>query len=454
MTITAGVPSFVSNAIWLPQRTRPRPPTPTPITGFQTGHGFFASQPGGGTSNMNDTSAWLNGNQCATLTTEGLGGNNYLKRNSIATPLNLTGMNLRIWYRLPNQADIAHLNNVFLYVSSDNVVANFWSFSSQMQGLTSDYYGNDYGASTGNGLGWQSVVATFGEAAVTGAPSITAVNSIWLRVNDDNTSHPVTVQFGGIDMIPQPTTGVVSFAFDDGRATQYQQARLKLSQYRYPATAYIIADQIDGTGTLPGVSGPGYMTTEQLRELQDYNNWDICCHAGTLAAHNMPNGFVDLSATQIVSEFTANKQYLANNGFLGLHHWASPKGRHNQTIYDAVRQYFLSHRTTYSNGPTSGSPGKWFNHETWPPSDFNKLCIYYLYGTSVLADMEAAVDSAATNKEWLIFLGHDLVTTPDTVNFNSTQFSIATFGTLVDYVNGKGTAINVRTVPDVVEHGM
>ena len=442
-----------SPALWLPERHVVKPYATTPITGFQAGHGFFTSLAAGATSNMNDTSAWLNGNQCATVVTDGAGGNNYLKHNSITPLLNLTNQTLRVWYRLPNPGDIQHLSNVLMYVSSDNVVANYYGMGSQLQGLNADMYGNDYGASSGNGYGWQSIIMQWGRAVVTGTPTIGSINSIWFRVNDDATGHPVTIQFGGIEMLPQPTTGVVSFTFDDSRATQYQQARLKLSQYRYPATAYTIADLVDSNFTLPGVSGPGYMTTEQLRELQDYHGWDIAGHAGSVNNHNLPNGYADMSNAAVVADMQACKTYLANNGFKGLHHWAVPKGKHVQSTYDALRQLALSNRTTYSQSPQTASPGKWISHETYPPSDPLKLNVWYTYGTSVLADMEAAVDQAATNKEWLIFVHHDLVTTPDTTNLNDTQSSIANFSALVDYVNGKGAAINVRTVADVITNG-
>lgn len=424
----------------------PKPPVTVPVTGFQPGHGFFLSAPAGAVLTDPDVSAFLNGTQCVALKTDGAGGNCYLKKNTITPTIDTTGRMIRVWLRLPNPADIANLNNIFMYVGNDNIVTNYYAFASLMEGFSADYYGNDYA----NALnGWMGVTMTFGEATATGAPTRSAINSIWLRVNDAHGA-AVTVEFGGIELVPEPPNGVVSFSFDDSRLTHYSQARVKLSQYRFPATEYVIADVVGNPSgiTLPGVPAPYYMNLAQLKELQEYHGWEIASHAFQVANHNMPNGDDDLTAGTLEAEMQNVKNWLAVNGFRGLHHYALPKGRHNQMVYDLARRYFRSCRTTFSSASGAG----WIKHESYPPTDRNKLVVFYVYGTTTLAQMEAAVDSAFANKEWLIFVHHDLVTTPDTVNYNDTQAKLADFNSLVDYVSAKGIA--VRTVGDVIEHGI
>jgi hypothetical protein len=423
----------------------PKPPVSVPITGFQNGHGFFGSPAGPFTAN--DLTAALNGTQCCSVLTPGDGSNCYVKKNTIAPTIDTTGKMVRVWLRLPNPADIANLNNVFLYLGNDNMVTNYWSINSLMEGFSADYYGNDYA----NALnGWMGITMTFGECVAVGAPTRTAINSIWLRVNDAH-GQPVTVQFGGIELIPEPASGVVSFTFDDTRLTHYTQARPKLSQYRFPATEYVIANtctDFGNTFTLPGVPAPYYQSIAQLKELQDYHMWDICSHAYLVSNHNMPNGDDDLAGSVLEAEMQNIKNFLAVNGFRGLHHYALPKGKHNQTVYDLARRYFRSCRTTFSSSTGAG----WIKHESYPPTDRNKLVVFYVYGTTTLAQMEAAVDSAFAHNEHLIFVFHDLVAVPDTVNYNDTQAKLADFNTLVDYVATKG--IPVRTVGDVTEHGI
>ena len=415
----------------------------TPITGFQTGHGFFSSGSGGTVFNLNDTSSHLNGSQCATVTTDGAAGSAYIKKNSISPLIDTTGKMVRVWIKLPNPADIANLAAVYMYLGTDNVVANYYSINSLIEGFSADYYGNDYA----NALdGWMGIIMTFGECVVTGAPTRNSINSIWLKAVDAH-GQKVTVQFGGIELIPEPSAGAVCFTFDDSRLTQYTQALPKLQQYRFPATAYIIRDVVDSALGLPDVPQPSYMSTAQIKELQDYNDWAICAHADTVAAHNMPNGDDDLTITALEREFEGITSWLFTNGFRGYQHYALPKGKHNQAVYNLSKKYFKSSRTTFS----LASGGGWIKHESFPPTDANKLVPFYVYGNTPLANMTAAVDSAFANKEFLIFVFHDLVTTPD-ASYLDTQAKLADFNSLVDYVATKG--IQVRTVPSVIEHGM
>lgn len=423
----------------------PRHPITTPVTGFQTGHGFFLSAPAGATLTDPDTSAFINGGQSVTMKSDGAGGPCYLKKNSIAPVLDFTGKMVRVWLRLPNPADIANLSSVLLYLGSDNVVANYFGFTTLMSGFGSEYYGNETAR-----FGWMGVTMSFGEQTVVGAPARNSINSVWLKVTDAH-GQPVQVGFGGVEMVPEPANGVVSFTFDDGRLTQFTQARAKLSQYRFPASAYIIRETIGANPVapfvLPGVPSPYYMNTEQLDELQMYHGWEIGAHADTLAVHNLPNSFVDVSGPQVDAELQGIRSWLLAHGYRG-DTLALPKGKHNQTIYDLVRKYFQCTRGTYSSSTGLG----WLKHETWPPTDRNKLVCFYVMGTTTLAQMEAAVDSAFANKEWLIFVFHDLVAVPDTVNTNTTQAKLADFNSLVDYIATKG--IPVRTISDVINHGV
>jgi peptidoglycan/xylan/chitin deacetylase (PgdA/CDA1 family) len=41
---------------------------------------------------------------------------------------------------------------------------------------------------------------------------------------------------------------IVSICFDDARVSPYTMALPRLSQYRFPASAYIIADAVDTAG--------------------------------------------------------------------------------------------------------------------------------------------------------------------------------------------------------------
>lgn len=414
----------------------PRPPVTNLALGYASG--YFLS---GATSPtlVVDSYNYITGNQALVMTTDGTAGSTYLKTNNIAPAINMVGKIPRAWVRLPNPGDIANINNCYLYMGSDNIVANYYAFNSVLTGFAPDFWGNETYAN-----GWMGVTMTMGEAVVNGSPNRGAISSIWFRVNDAHGA-PVQVAFGGVELVPEPAGGVVSFTFDDGRLTQYTQARQILSQFRFPATAYLIRDVIDN----PYFS-PSTMTSEMLWELQEYHGWEIAAHCDTVAAHNLPNGLVDLTPAQLDQELRGCRSWLTANGYRGASSMALPKGKHNQAVYNACRKYFTSTRGTYSASNGSG----WIKHESYPPTDRNKLVPFYVYQNTTVNQMTTAVNSAWANKEWLIFVFHDLLSNPAANSDN--QYSITNFQSLVNYVAGvvSGGGLSVRTVGDVIAHGM
>lgn len=403
-------------------RGRPRTaqPKPTVITSFASGHGFFSSGPG---TEADYTSDYVMGSQCLRVVTDGAGGVHYSKKNSISPTIDITGKQIRIWVKIPDLNDLANILTMTVYLGSDNVVSNYISKEFGFLGSPSQRHfiaaDND----------WTGITLSLGEFTTAGSPTLSAINSVWLRVSDKNGS-PVTVLWGGVELIPQPSAGVVSFTFDDGIVSQYTEARKKLSQYRFPATAYIIRDLI-GTS--------GYMSLGQLAGLQDLHGWDIASHADTVVNHNKASGFASLTAAEIDAELRGIRGWLARNGFRAANHFALPKGEHNSTVYKYVRRYFASCRTTYS-----------LSRETFPPADYNKLRVLNVYEDTTTASIATAVTRAINNKEWLILLFHDLVSNPTASS--TTQYSITKFGTIVDDIATQG--ISVRTISDVVENGI
>ena len=401
-------------------RIRPKRIATTMFTRFQAGHGFFLSGPG--TFTDPETSSFVHGSQSVKVTTDGAGGVAFIKKNSISPTLDLTGKMVRVWVRLPVTSDITNIATITLYVSSDNVASNYYQKEfgnlgtpTQRHFISAD---ND----------WTGVTFSFGEFTVVGSPNRAAINSFWLRVQDQN-GQAIQVQFGGIELVPEPAAGTVSLTFDDGWATQYTNARAKLSQYRYPATTYIIRDLVDTTG---------YMSLGQIQALHDLHGWDVSAHADTVANHNLSSGFASLSATEIEAEMLEIQAWLMQAGFNGSNHLALPKGEHNSTVYKYARRYFLSTRTTYS-----------LSRETYPPADWNKLRVFNTDNTTTFVQVQTAITRAVANKEWLILVFHDITSGAASA---STQMTSTIFNQIVDEIATQGLA--VRTVGDVAENGM
>lgn len=266
-----------------------------------------------------------------------------------------------------------------------------------------------------------------GDFAVTGSVDWSKINRAQLLVTDNGTEK-VFFYAAGIYAVPDQEKATVSFAFDDGDATTYSRALKKLSSYRYPATAYMIADT---------VGSAGFLTMEQLVNLRDQHHWEIAGHSLTIASHNLPSGLDDLNEAQLKNEMDGLRDWIYENGFSRAS-FAYPKGAASPEVRHYIKRDYCSGRVT-AKGP-----------ETLPPR--NK---YILRGWSIngleqdQADVKAVVDKAVADGTWAILSFHDIVggTPGESTDFNDDEFEA-----VVDYVHAlqQEGKLRVRTVGDAV----
>lgn len=384
--------------------------TPAPVavmgTNFASGHGYANNATG--TVNLNDTSDYALGVQSVTVTTDGIGGVKTIKKTGF-TPINTTGLRPVVWVKCPDSTKLATLQ---LYLG-DTSLANSWKWDMQSSADQKWITDGD----------WHRYDLSWTNAVTTGSPSRSAVTDAQFRIVDDTTG-PVTVRLGGWALVAETTTwshGVVSLTFDDSYLAHYTQARAKMDQYGFPGTAYVIQDLI-GTS--------GRVTVAQLQAMQTLSGWEVAGHSTTDAIHTAR--LTSLSAAQLAVEFAAQRQWLALNSFTG-DHTAYPGGLYNNDVLAQCESLMTGARTTYPRP------------ETLSPARRSKLrCGGYVSSSTPTATLTAMVDAAYTNKDWLIFGFHDLPASASV----STDYSIANFGTVIDYIAGKG--IPVRTVGDVL----
>ena len=385
------------------------------VTTFASGHGYTTNGAGVASSNLNDTNDYALGSQSVSITTA---ANNQAAqiRKLAGSSLDLTGKSVAVWLKVD---DITHLQSIDLYIGSSSL-ANFYRFRLQTQGTASTYYIN-----SGE---WVRLVVNWGDLTQTsGAPVRTALTDWQISVKDDGLG-AVTYHVGGISSVAEPSTkwanGVVSLVFDDGWLSQFNEARKKMDTYGFPGTAYIIRDLID--------NNVNNMTMAQLKQLQEQSGWQIAAHADTVASHN--TRYVNLTQNQTEAEFRNLKAWLRQNGFGGGDDFAYPGGDFNPAVLAAARKYFRSARTIID-----------VTHETIPVPNLLRLRAHTTISTDTTAAIQTLIDNAFANKHWLILLFHEIVTSPG----SSTQYSIANFGTIIDYLNTKG--IPVATVADVLK---
>ncbi len=243
----------------------------------------------------------------------------------------------------------------------------------------------------------------------------------------DNGTGPVTFYTAGIYAVPTSHQATVSFTFDDGLESTFKRGLKKLSAYRYPATAYVIADAI---------GDPGGLTMEQLDTLRDLDHWEIAGHAYALANHNLPNGLDGLDPDELKDEMDDLRDWLDENGF-SRRSFAYPKGAAGPAVRQYVKRDYCAARST-ARGP-----------ETIPPRDDYTIRGWSVNGLNTDAEeIDDAIDKAAAEGTWLVLSFHNLVPgSPD----ESTEFNFNVFGKVVDHVRElqKGGELVVRTVGSV-----
>ncbi len=267
-----------------------------------------------------------------------------------------------------------------------------------------------------------------GDFAVTGSVDWSKINRAQLLVTDNGTGE-TAFYVAGIYAVPDhQEKATISFAFDDGDASTYSRALKKLSTYRFPASAYIIADTVDD---------PGFLTLEQLHQLRDLHHWEIGGHSLTIAAHEEPSGLDDLDAEELKAEMNGLRDWLYDNGFSRAS-FAYPKGAASPEVRHYVQRDYCAGRVT-AKGP-----------ETLPPRDEYILRGWSINGLeSDQSDVEDAIDKAVADDTWLMLSFHDLVggTPAASTDFNDDQFEA-----VVDYVHDlqQQGKLKVRTVGDAV----
>jgi peptidoglycan/xylan/chitin deacetylase (PgdA/CDA1 family) len=378
------------------------------------------SSSGGASSNLNDTSNVLLGAQSATVTTNGAGAFANLDLTGL-TSISLAGRQLKLFIQVDQPTN---LSSIKLIVGTGGF-ANYYSFPVQ------------YGATAGTaGLQllqagvWQPVTLNWQDATAVGAPDRTNISAVRVQTKD-NSAGAVTVNVAGIAYQDEPAdafpNGVVTLCFDDGYTSQFNTARPYLDKYGMPATAMPIVNLID--------SGGGWLTTAQLKELQDKHGWEVAGHAYTQADHD--NRLTSLTNAQLQADFAANRAWLQANGFTGYDITAYPGGIYSDAVKQTAKQYWAVTRGVMTT-----------NHETFPPGDkwaMRGLPCDNTTGGPTLANIETAIDNAYANKGWLVLVLHDIQASPTS---NSIQWSTANFQTLIDYIAAKG--IPVRTMGDVL----
>jgi peptidoglycan/xylan/chitin deacetylase (PgdA/CDA1 family) len=390
-----------AGVLQLPQQSRE-----SVLSTFQAGHGFT----GNGVGTFSDQATSVNGTQAFQIQTNGAAADSIATKTGL-TPVSLVGRFVKLMMQVNGGGNLSYAR---LRLASGVIATDY---------AEATVYDNSVaGSALNNGL-WNAQTVGVGDFAVTGLVDWSQITSAQLILRD--TGAVGRILFNLLSAVPGPAMPIVSICFDDARPSPYTMALPRLSQYRFPASAYIIADAVDTAGAL---------TSTQLQALRDTHGWDMEAHSATTAAHNGLNGFKALSSDALRTELRTVQQWLRERGFPG-DHLAWPQGQQNAALKLAAREFYRGAR---------GTPD---GVETFPPRDLFNLRAVSVAGLSAtLAGLKAYVDQAIASRGWLILTFHDIVSGAPATD---TDFQQSNFNALVDYIAASGAA--VMTVGDVLK---
>ncbi len=203
--------------------------------------------------------------------------------------------------------------------------------------------------------------------------------------------------------------GMVTFAFHDGLASQYQNARPIMNSHNIDSSYYIITNRLNATG---------FFTTAEMQTLNSEGN--------EISPHTRTHPYLTtLSISQAQTEIAGSKSDLAALGATPNSTFAYPYGDWN----DAVRQVVIDAGLSGAQVSTAG-----YNTRN---SDKYTLLAQPLKVSTSVSQATGWVDYAMAHNLWLILEIHD-------VDFSNSTYSIVpqTLTSIADYV----TAHNIPVV--------
>ena len=366
-----------------------------------------------------DTSVHTEGTQSLALTTDGVGDPAEATVENQG-PYDLAGHYLKIWIRVSSTTNIGDL---WFVASSDNLRSNYYLWRLSAQVMRSP---DESEIQAGE---WVPIVLTFDsngrDMVVTGDPNQAALDSFEVRASD-RMGGPLTVWLGGIASVTEPPSAALTIIFDNGWLSEYTLAMPTLAKYGFPAVIAEIPQTANDSA---------FMSTQQLRYLQNNLGWDIACHTWD---HVYRLGMPNITTQIMDSEFSRCKNWLIQNGLgkaANILVW--PNGSNSPAAIAEARKYFIAAR---------GINGAMFN--TIPPANPMLLYATEFGGSVATSTLDADVDRCQENHEWCIFYGHIISTSTP---IDQDQYSKTAFDDFIAHIAATGIA--VRTMTQVLKGG-
>lgn len=203
------------------------------------------------------------------------------------------------------------------------------------------------------------------------------------------------------------TTGAVTFRFDDGWTSQYNNVLPRLNALGIKGTFFITTKQTGDDGY------PAYMTKNQISQIYSQGH-EIGAHTRT---HQHLSA---LTLDQQTAEISGSRQDLLNMNVGPINTFAYPFGDYNANTLSIVKNSgFIAAVSTISGFVN-------------PASDPYQLESRTITVNTTVTQIKGWIDDASTNKKWLILAFHE-------VNTSGNLYSITpdNFDQILNYVSSK-----------------
>ena len=177
-----------------------------------------------------------------------------------------------------------------------------------------------------------------------------------------------------------PTTGAVTFMFDDGETGTYTEAKKLMDQYGYVGSSAVISDN---------TNEPGFMNPTQIFALQTAG-WEIVSHSINHEDMTL------MTPTQYDNELAGSKTALETQvpGIV-IKNFAFPTGAYNMDLIANSAKYYQSARAYELGDNTIGLY----------PFDVK---VRSVVESTTLADVQGWLDEAKTQNRWEIITMHTI----------------------------------------------
>ena len=192
-------------------------------------------------------------------------------------------------------------------------------------------------------------------------------------------NHTIVVSFQ-----PSFARGLVSVTMDDGKLSQYNNAKPVLDACGIKATLFPLPCYNSNPSQYPG-----YMSVQQLLEFKNAGH-EIGSHT-----YNHKD-LTQLDETGIRNELETSKTWLENNGLGPVTSFAAPFGTYNDTTIQLIKEYYGCQRITDGGYNLISNFNKY------------KILVKKVANTTTITELRSWLDYAKASKSWLVLMYHNI----------------------------------------------